>query len=883
MENYQNNHIKQRKLSSKNDRYNFNNLTNQACQSNNDILYSPTESNWNLKRKRKLSGISYQKNSQERFGFPQVYTSGCPHNTANLYLNKKNFSFKKKISQNKNNYYDKEKLYQNMMKLQTSLNILNQKYHKQKLENDKQAKEIERQNKFLNLMNEKNLKNMEISDKNNIYKSDYYYNTDVNRELEEVNTEENINKKEREQLIKNLTRSNESEYEAKRFEKLNEQKYNLNLYSKNNKLTYNSLKELYNELFNECKEREKLLVKNEKEKDKYKKENDILKVANETLISNLKRQMKRLQAENEKKDIEIKDLKKNIKCSRYTELLKENEVLNIEMEKLKNKLNDALKLINDYKKQEEEIKKLYEVIKRKDFKIKALELELKTLSNNSDETTKKLQDEIIIKDKLLKKQERDMKKTAFEKYALMQGQNIEDINNYNITEKKSNKSLEINVNDISNKCPELYQFYIEMKHKEIKSCKSFVNEVLKKISDVININDAKIIYCDLLLNYFNINNSDIKSRDIIINLASKEFTNNRSIHEIKNKHIKILNMLFNKNTQVKSVNMIKRYIDQNNLEEAINRTLMELDKKKLGHISFAEMKTVINEIGLHDFLEEILLLTKSEIFNRIDYYNLLVLFNSNNNNIDINKYVQIEKSENNDNIDNFQNNNDNIENNNNDGIHNINNNNEQNENNNINNDINNNNNNNINNNNNDINNNNINDNNADNNNNNIDKVENNNNNNANNNDNVNDNNEENKLNNENENKKIENDPTLNELEKKLKVFVNKIKVEGASPVNYISQLKESINIDNNSMDVINVQKLKEFLNNKKIELNEDEINLLQKIYNIGEVNNDQINAKEYINYDMFTQKLLNIIQNISDNNDENFLDKIPVMEIGGIE
>ena len=58
------------------------------------------------------------------------------------------------------------------------------------------------------------------------------------------------------------------------------------------------------------------------------------------------------------------------------------------MEKLKNKLNNSLKLINDYKKQEEEIKKLYEVIKKKDFKIKALELELITLSNNSDETTK---------------------------------------------------------------------------------------------------------------------------------------------------------------------------------------------------------------------------------------------------------------------------------------------------------------------------------------------------------------------------------------------------------------------------------------------------------------------------------------------------------------
>jgi len=89
------------------------------------------------------------------------------------------------------------------------------------------------------------------------------------------------------------------------------------------------------------------------------------------------------------------------------------------MDKLKNKLNDNLKLINDYKKQEEEIKKLYEVIKKTYIKIKVLELELIILSNNSDETTKKLQDEIIIKDKLLKKQEIDMKRNAFEKYALV--------------------------------------------------------------------------------------------------------------------------------------------------------------------------------------------------------------------------------------------------------------------------------------------------------------------------------------------------------------------------------------------------------------------------------------------------------------------------------
>ncbi len=845
MDNYQQ---KKRQYSSKNERYNFTNLTNQACKSNNDLFYSPTETNWNLKKQRKFSGISFQKNNQDRLGFPQVYTSGCPHNTANLYLNKKNYSYKKKLARYKNNYYDKEKLYQNMMKLQNSLNVLNQKYHKQKLENDKQAKEIERQNKFLNLMNEKNLKN--------IYKGETYNNTDNNNNIDldelnnNINEEDNINKKEREQLINNLIKTNESEYEAKKYVKLNEEKYNLNFYNANSgqKLTYNSLKELYNDLFNECKDREKLLVKNEKEKEKYMKENDILKVANETLISNLKRHMKRLQAENDKKDIEIKELKKNIKCSRYTELLEENEILNVEMEKLKNKLTDALKLINEYKKQEEEIKKLYEVIKRKDFKIKALGLELKTLSNNSDETTKKLQDEIMIKDKLLKKQERDMKKTQFEKYALMQSQALEDLNNYNMSDKKSNKSLEINITDLSNKCPELYQFYIEMKHKGIYTSKNFVNEVLKKISDVINLNEAKIIYCDLVLNYFNISNNDEKSRNIVLTLASKEFQNNRSINDIKNKHIKIFDLLFNQTTQPKSTSMIKKYIDENNLEEAINRTLMDIDKNKLGHISFEEMRNFINDIGLVDFQEEILLLTKSEIFNRIDYYNLLILFNTiENNNVDIHNYVEIKKAETTDNNEN-ENNNNNTNINNNNNVNNNNNNENVNEN-NIQN---------------------LNEANNDNNDNNI--INNNNDGNI----------EDNKMNN-NENNKLENNNhTLDELEKKLKTFVHQIKIEGAAPVNYVSHLKESININNNPVNVINIKKLNEFLITKKIELNEDEVNLLQKIYSLGEGSDEIINANEYINYEAFVQKLLKIIQNDSDNN-ENFMENIPVMDIGGME
>ena len=767
MQPYKYDAMRDHKYSAKNNRYN---LTNQPCISSNGQLYSQTETFWNGKKQRKLTGFSNHNNRKE-LGFPRVYTSGCLHNTANLYLNKKNFSFKKNTPLNNNNYFDKEQLFQNMMKLQTSLNVLNQKYHKQKIENDKQAKEIERQNKFLNSMNEINFKKLE---KRNTM--DYLY-TDINKE--------NMTCERQQQLIRNLTRANGPEYESKKIIKLNEEKYNLNSnFNSKRKLTEGELKDLYNELFEEYKEKDKLLAKALEENDEYIQKIEKLQWSNNTLISNLKRQMKKIESENEEKDTDIKTLRKNIKCSRYTELLKENEILNKELDKLKNKLNNAYKRINDYKKQEEEIKKLYDVIKKRDFKIKALELKLTTLSNNADETTKKLQDEITIKDKLLKKQERDMKRNAFEKYALMQGQTMEEIDNKlnNFPEKKY-LTLEMNIKDLNKNNPELYQLYIEMKHRGINTSKNFENDVLKNVSDVSNIKEAKIIYIDLVLDYFQINKTDESSKNIIFNLADKEFINNRSIQEIKNRHIRIFDTFFKKNVQLKSYGQLKKYIDSNNLEELIDRTFKELDNNKLGYVTFEEMKNAINDMGLNDFLEEILTLTKSEIFNRVDYLNLIYLNKRNENQINVNNYIQNNKNnqnneENNDNYDDF-------------------------------------------------------------------------------------NNVDNNDNNKNVNK-INND----ELEKKLVIIGKKIKKKGQSANNYVSQLKE----ENQGIPVINLGKLKEFLKVEEIELKEDEINALKNNYGVN---------GDYIHYDNFVEKLLQIIQNISDN-DENILDGIPEGDIAGV-
>ena len=840
MKTSQNNINDQGKFSSKNDRYNLTGF-------HRDQFYIPTESNFINQNQRRVTSTTYRKNkfSQEQTGFPRVYTSGCPHNTANLYLNKKNFSFKKKPSNKSNKYFDKEKLYQKMVKLQISLNNINMKYHKQKMENDKQAKEIERQNKFLNSINSQNMRNWDLLESQNLLRNE--------------NNEDNIQSK-NDNLMNKLIRESES-YSDLDFTLLDDKRFNLKSVSNNNKtFSENSLKKLYEELYQECKYRDKLLIKMEKDKEKFTHENGILKVANETLISNLKLHMKKLENENAQKDAKITELKKNLKCSRYTELLKENEILNTEMEKLKNKLKNALTLISEYKKQEEEIKKLYEVIKKKDFKIKALELELTTLANNSDETTKKLQNEINTKDKLLKRQERDIKKSAFELYASKQGFNYTDTYSSDGGAKnKKAKKKDMDLNSIYKKYPELYLLFIEMKHKDITNSKNFGNEVLKNIKDTMNLEEAKIKYISLLLGYFSISDDDENSKQIIVNLANKEFISNRSIFEIKKKQLNILDSLFNKEINNKNEEM-KIHIEKNSLEELIKQTFIETDKNKLGFINFDQMKNVINEIHLNDFTDEIMLLTKSEIFDRFDYYNFLMLFSneSNNNKTDEGEQAQI------------NNENENLNSN---GINNINENNieeikeqkgESNDNN--------------------IDNTKKEENTDSNNKDEKNKEENNNNINSNNNteeqnENVAKNNNSKDNSNINDNKKEEKDEATknDDLEKKLKLIVHKIKTEGGAPANYFSQLKENKNINEKEYEVINVQKLKEFLETKNIELTEEDIYQLKEQFGFKSENNEDVNLNEYINNENFVQKLLSIIQNESDN-DDNFMENIPKME-----
>ena len=776
--------------------------------------YSKTENQFYNSRKRKFSGLSFNRTTNRK-EFPNIYTSS--NNTANLYLNEKNYSFTKKKKAKNNNYFDKEQLFQNLIKLQISFNELNQKYKKQKIENDKQSKEIERNNKFLNSMKINNLRNLEILD-------------EKEKNLENLNSY---------QTLQSTTSPLYSGHL-----KLNEEKYNLNsTLNYGIKIKKKTLRKLYDELYIECKNRDLIIIKFEKEMDKFRQENDIIKFSKETLISNLKRQIQKLDQENNEKDKTIAKLKKNMKCSKYTELFKENEVLNLEMEKLKNKFRDSLKKINEYKEQENEIKELHEIIKKKDFKIKTLQLQVVTLSNNSDEVTKKLKDEIIIKEKKIKKQERIINKNIFEKYSFNQNQNsIEDINNFiSKSTKNNNKICNLNLKEISEKYPELFQLYIEMKHKGIKSYKDYEEEIFNKMNDINTLDNAKVIYYDLLINYFNINNSDDKSKNIILSLANKEFIPNKTIYDIKNKQIQILNELFVKGNKNNNLNGLKEYILKNSLDEKLRQTFNELDHEKLGYITFEEMKNVINNNNLGEYSIDILFLTKSEIFNVFNYFNLLILFENegkkdkNGENITEEKKVnsknnEEEKKTENDNNKNGKNKEEEKkeENDKNITIHN-----------------------------------------------NSQKV------------NLEDEKKEKKeklSKEDNIGKKngSKNEKEETELDKKLKDFVHKIKREGCSPSNYIVNLKESISINNKIFSVINLKNLKKFFKEKNIELDEKDILNLSNMFKLNEEYRGEINIDDFINYEVFIQKLLNIIQNDS-NDEEDFLENIPNLEVEGMD
>ena len=693
---------------------------------------------------------------KNRKGFPKIFTSD-PNNTANLYLNKNNYTFKKK-NKPKKSYYEKEQLFERVLNLQNALNSLNLKNNKLKVENDKQSKEIEKQNKFLNMINVKSLKDKRSFSKPNINlyslnknKKSYLF---LNMDEHEEEDKKSLIKKEYES--KYNIQSNENSTKISKMNKKDKTKYYKEKYSLSKDISYDKLKALYNSLFNQFEQTVKNLNYVENENAKLREEIDNIQISNETLLSNLKMQCIYLEKENETKKNEIEALKKSAKFSKFNELLNEKNIYEKEMKRMKTKLNDSLNKINLYRKKEEEMKIMYDLIKKKDFKIKILEKQLTIFSNNSDETVQKLEEQIISKDKIIKMREREIKfRNLNDNYIKLEKEKEKDEKLSQISGTSHSIDLK-SFQQINTKHIELYQLYFEMKQKGINSTKYYINNVLKKLGNSNSISDNKLIFIDSLINLFHI--EDMETKYLFINLANKEFAKNKALSNIKSNQISILKELFNK--KYKSNNELKRILTSN--EETITKmkNLFEkYDPYKRGFITFYEMIEIIKELKLDNVKEEILLFTKSEIFDKMNYSKLLSLINTSSD----------------------------LE----DSIH--------------------------------------------------------------------------------------------QLNNKLTSFVNSIKKDKTSLNDYISYLKENISIkkrgkeeknEESNIEVISVENLAKFFSIKKIELDQQDLDLLKQLYGVDEIllgNQSTENTKflKYIEYNKIVNKLGAIMKNeVSETNDD---------------
>ena len=836
--------------------------------------------------------------------------------TKNLYLNKKSFAWGKNKLSKPNKYYESERLFERVMQLQNKVNLLNDQNTEQKIEINKQKKELIKQNKLLNEVNKK-----------------MFFDNLLNNNESEVDTvdggggnsvRENDNTHMHAPLSKRRCYSSQ---QINGINNTNNKKQNINL----DNISNDNLKDLYKKILKQNQVKEKEILR-------LKQKIDSIHFSNETLISNMKHQYKQLQNENNKKTKEFQDLKKSTKCTKYNELMKEKEVYEKEMHSIKDKFHKMSEVLEKYKNCFEENKKLKEEINKKNVKIYNLQNEIVLFSQNSENIINSLKKEINKKNKKIQKLENEMKKyicgedskkmiknNSFNKLIFSSRNN--DNNIYNINKNKNdfnsnnlyfNHCLNFNKNNsntnqflspssyssranlfsaswknikIKNQKlskekgrervvptrnnrvkeiilsdPELYQLYIEMKKRNINDSKAFINEVLLNLKDDSSNTDNKKYYYNAIIKLFKV--EDESGKKIVENLSSKEFGENKQLKDIKMHNLKILNELFSLNQEKNNKDVLDKKLKEIDINKFIN-SIKKYDEYESGYIYFNQMISIIKEFKLEQNFEDILLLTKEpDVFNLMNYNVILDIINQNdkkenneNNEIKDKNDDKPHTKEINDNKNDIDKNNDedkNIVNNKS---------NDNNKNNNI-----------------------------------IDKndkkeditLNKEKNDNSDNNDNkeVNNNGNNNTSDIENEfkdkEKKEENKEECNDnqdiinekVEQILKNFAHIILIEGSTPYNYISSLKETNNLkDNNSINVINPQKLFKFLEEKKISMSEDEKNGIIKEYGIKIDDNNL-----FIDHDKLVEKLFENLKNDEGNsNDEDFMKNIKNYDIEGID
>lgn len=837
--------------------------------------------------------------------------------TKNLYLNKKSFAWGKNKLSKPNKYYESERLFERVMQLQNKVNLLNDQNTEQKIEINKQKKELIKQNKLLNEVNKK-----------------MFFDNLLNNNESEVDTvdgggENSVRVNDNTHMHTPLSKRRcYSSQQINGINNTNNKKQNINL----DNISNDNLKDLYKKILKQNQVKEKEILR-------LKQKIDSIHFSNETLISNMKHQYKQLQNENNKKTREFQDLKKSTKCTKYNELMKEKEVYEKEMHSIKDKFHKMSEVLEKYKNCFEENKKLKEEINKKNVKIYNLQNEIVLFSQNSENIINSLKKEINKKNKKIQKLENEMKKyicsensikdnkkmiknNSFNKLIFSSRNN--DNNIYNINKNKNdfnsnnlyfNHCLNFNKNNsntnqflspssyssranlfsaswknikIKNQKlskeksrervvptrnsrvkeiilsdQELYQLYIEMKKRNINDSKEFINEVLLNLKDDSSNTDNKKYYYNAIIKLFKV--EDESGKKIVENLSSKEFGENKQLKDIKMHNLKILNELFSLNQEKNNKDILDNKLKEIDKNKFIN-SIKKYDEYESGYIYFNQMISIIKEFKLEQNLEDILLLTKEpDVFNLMNYNVILDMINQNdkkenNENNEIkdkndekphSKGINDNKNDidkNNDEDKNIVNNksNDNNKNNNiidkNDKKEDITLNKEKNDN-SDNKEV------------------------SNNGNNNTSDIE----------------NEFKDKEKKEENKKESNDnqDIINEkVEQILKNFAHIILIEGSTPYNYISSLKETNNLkDNNSINVINPQKLFKFLGEKKISISEDEKNGIIKEYGI-KIDDNSL----FIDHDKLVEKLFENLKNDEGNsNDEDFMKNIKNYDIEGID
>ena len=594
------------------------NIINQArlysSYKQRPITSSKMKKSWKI---NKLSNYDKSSFDVPYFGY-NFHTSKYFPNK--LYLSKNSFVWGKNKLKKPNKYYEKEELFDRVIKLQNTVNKLNSKNNKQQIEINKQKREIKKQNKILNEVNvkfffDKLLKNEEEE----IFSGTWGWNKGQEKQKDKGHRDS--------KTIVPL--SKRRSYST---EELNENKYN-NISNKLiENLNYNNLKELYKKILkqNDVKEQEIIRLK---------QKIDSIKFSNETLISNMKLQYKQLQNENNKKAQEFDELKKSSKCTKYNEIMKEKEVYEKEMLKIKNKFYKALRLLEKYRNCYEENKILNEELNKKKLKINKLENEIILFSKNSENLIENLKKEIKKKNKKIQKLENDMKKYIC-LYNNIQKEDDKKINIFN--NKGGYKIIIQNPNQNNNNINDNYENNVEYNNINLNNNLNNVNDkendiILQNNNNINNINNQndnseddiynknknKQMYVNHCLNFSNRNNIN-NANNLNNNIISQSHSSHSSRANLFSASWKSINLRKEKINNIENNNIIKnsRIIEIINIYPELFQLYIEMKKRNIN-----DNKTFINEV-LQKLKEENSINDNKKIY----YESIIKLFNIEDNN-----------------------------------------------------------------------------------------------------------------------------------------------------------------------------------------------------------------------------------------------------------